>query len=52
MLILTRRQGEAITLTIEGKTVTICVHEIKGAAVKLAIDAPQEIRVMRKELVK
>jgi carbon storage regulator len=48
MLILTRRPGE--TITIGGKEVTVTVLEVKGAHIRLGINAPKDIRVYREEI--
>ena len=47
MLILTRRMGEGIVLD---ENVTIRVVEISKGVVKLGIDAPKEMLVLREEL--
>jgi len=48
MLILARKENE--TLVIDGDIrITIC--QIRGNQVKLAIDAPDEVEVMREELL-
>lgn len=47
-LALTRKAGERIVL---GDRITISVDWIRGNRVRLSIDAPPEIRVMRDELV-
>lgn len=47
MLILTRRQGEAFLL---GDNIQISVSEINGDRVRIAIDAPKDVKVLRKEL--
>jgi carbon storage regulator len=47
MLIVTRRKGESIDL--EGCTVTVL--RIKGGQVKLGIDAPEGVKILRSELL-
>ena len=47
MLILTRKQGEAFLL---GKEIEISILEVSGDKVKIAIDAPKDIKILRKEL--
>jgi len=47
MLVLSRKTGEALVL---GEGVEIKVVEIKGDRVKLAISAPREVGVWRKEI--
>ena len=48
MLVLSRRVGESVCV---GPGVTIRVVEAKGDRVRLAFDAPREVRVMRAELM-
>src|SRR4051794_19017317 len=47
MLVLTRRVGEVIYIDSE---IVVKVAEIRGNRVKLAIDAPDHVRVDRKEV--
>ncbi len=48
MLVLSRRSGEQIV--IDGK-IKITIIEIHGRQVRLGIEAPAEVRVLREELV-
>jgi len=47
MLILTRKLGERITI---GDDIVITLLEIKGAQVKLGIEAPRNISIHRQEI--
>ncbi len=47
MLVLTRKQQQEIQV---GGTIKITVLKIKGQTVRLGIEAPQSVRVMRGEL--
>lgn len=47
MLILSRKLGESVLL---GDDVSITVLEVSKGVVKLGIDAPKEIRILRGEL--
>lgn len=47
MLVLTRRQGQAIVI---GDNVVVRVVELKGDQVRLGIDAPRSIVVHREEI--
>jgi carbon storage regulator len=47
MLILTRRVGETITI---GKNVTVIVLGVKGAQVRIGINAPKDVEVHREEI--
>lgn len=46
-LIITRRPGEALNI---GDQIKIVIYETKGHAVKIGIDAPRDIQVVRIEL--
>jgi carbon storage regulator CsrA len=48
MLVLSRKPGEKLVI---GEGITVTVVEIKGPRVKIAIDAPDSMRVARGELV-
>lgn len=47
MLVLSRKDGEQIVI---GKDIVIEVRRIKGNRVAIAIDAPQDVRILRGEL--
>jgi len=47
MLVLTRRQGQAIVI---GDNVVVRVVELKGDQVRLGIDAPRSVIVHREEI--
>ena len=47
MLVLTRRVGESLVI---GDDVEVTVLEIKGAQVRLGIDAPTSVPVNRREV--
>ncbi|MCA9090394.1 MAG: carbon storage regulator [Planctomycetaceae bacterium] len=47
MLVLSRKPGEAIFV---GDSISIRVSEIRGNRVKLCIDAPPDVRVLRSEV--
>ena len=48
MLVLSRKVGEAIVL--DDKTI-VTIKEITKDGVKLAVEAPREVKILRKELV-
>ena len=48
MLVLTRKQRQQIQL---GENITVTVLRVKGNSVRLGIEAPDGIRVLRTELV-
>jgi len=47
MLVLSRKLGEKVVI---GNGITITVVEVKGNRVRLGIDAPKKVRVLRAEL--
>jgi len=47
MLVLSRKKNETIMI---GETIKLTVLEMEGSSVKLGIEAPEEIRVLRGEL--
>ncbi|WP_102400959.1 carbon storage regulator CsrA [Haloimpatiens massiliensis] len=49
MLVVKRKKGEAIVL---GEDIEISVVDIDGGSVKIAIKAPKEVAILRKELLK
>lgn len=51
MLILSRRSGERIVLSIAGQQVTIDIVKILGNRAKIGIEAPLSVTVHRSELL-
>lgn len=49
MLILSRRPGESVAI---GDNIVITVVALSGNQVRLGIDAPREVRVLRQEILK
>lgn len=47
MLVLTRKTGERLVI---GDDVVITVVEVKGESIRLAIEAPKEVKIYRGEL--
>lgn len=48
MLILTRKQGESITI---GDDIRITILDVKGKYVRVGIDAPRSLAVHRQEIL-
>jgi carbon storage regulator len=48
MLILTRRPTQTVTI---GNEITVTVLEIRGRQVRIGVDAPRNIAVLREEIV-
>ena len=47
MLVLSRKVGERIVI---GDNITVVVQRVSGGRVSLAIEAPQDVRILRGEL--
>lgn len=47
MLVLSRKTGETIQI---GDDIFVSVVEVKGGRVRLSIDAPKDVRILREEL--
>jgi carbon storage regulator CsrA len=47
MLVLSRKQGEQLQI---GNNVTVTVLEVRGHTLKLGIQAPNSVRILRAEL--
>lgn len=47
MLVVTRKKGESILI---GDNVEISISSIENGTVKIAINAPKEVQILRKEL--
>lgn len=47
MLVITRKKGESLLL---GEDIEITVIKLDDGSVKLAISAPKDVRILRKEL--
>jgi carbon storage regulator len=47
MLALSRKPGEQVVI---GNTITLTVVEVRGDRVRLAFDAPEQVRILRAEL--
>ncbi|NBS71356.1 carbon storage regulator [bacterium] len=48
MLVLSRGEGQVITI---GDNIRITIVEVRGGKVRVGIDAPRDVRVMRMELL-
>lgn len=52
MLILTRRSGEAIiATTADGTRITVRVVSINGGQIRIGLDAPKSVHIIREELL-
>jgi len=53
MLILSRKAEEQIVFRLQdGRQIRILVTSVRGKDVKLGIEAPQDVKVLREELLK
>lgn len=50
MLVLARKRNESIIIGQPGKEITIMVVEIRGGVVRLGIEAPREVSIVRSEI--
>ena len=51
MLVLSRREGEALILNTSDGEIVVSVELLQSSQVKVGSEAPQSIRIMRDELV-
>lgn len=51
MLVVTRKVGEAIIIRAGSDTITISAESIHGSNVRIGLDAPSHVQILRKELV-
>ena len=52
MLVLTRREGETLIIELpSGETIEVTVLGIKGNQVRIGTDAPDDIAIVREELL-
>ncbi len=47
MLILTRKQGESITI---GDDIKVTILDVKGKYIRVGVDAPRDLAVHRQEI--
>ncbi len=51
MLVLSRKEGERVVFLLpNGEKITVVVNSIKGNRNSLAIEAPQDVKILRGEL--
>lgn len=48
MLVLTRSNGQSIQI---GNNIQVSVTHVSGGQVKIAVDAPKDVKVLRTELI-
>lgn len=50
MLVLSRNVKETTVILVDGRKVTVTVIDTKGDRVRLAFDAPRDVRILREEV--
>ena len=50
MLVLGRKEGESLKLTVDGKVIMICVVAVQGSRVRIGVDADKSVHVIRNEI--
>jgi len=50
MLVLSRRCGQKIVMSVGDVEVRFCIAQITGQRVKIAIDAPAQVAIVRAEV--
>lgn len=48
MLVITRKVGESILI---GEDIEICILNVADGSIKIGINAPKKIKILRKELI-
>jgi carbon storage regulator len=51
MLVLSRRPGEKLFLETSDGPIEVLLHQINGQQAKVGIDAPESVKILRKELI-
>lgn len=51
MLVLSRHRDEEVFIDFGGVRVVVKIIDVRGDKVRLGFDAPQDVRVMRRELL-
>ena len=52
MLVLTRTRGESIVIETTDGPITVLVTQVIGGKIKIGIDAPDHVRILRTEIIK
>ena len=51
MLVVTRKVGESIIIRAGKDTITVSVEAVHGGNVRIGLDAPSHVQILRNELV-
>lgn len=49
MLVVTRKEGESILI---GEDIEVCILNITDGSIKIGINAPKNVKILRKELIR
>ena len=50
MLVLTRREGDTVILETSDGPITVSIEQNKGHQIRVGIEAPKSVRILRGEL--
>lgn len=50
MLVLTRKANQSIRVMVGGQEIMVTIGQIRGDKVRLAFDAPADVKILRSEL--
>lgn len=50
MLVLSRKKGETVYVSVGGVEVEVCVVDIRGDKVRIGFEAPKDVTVLRSEV--
>ena len=51
MLVITRKLGESLIIRAGSDTITVSVEAVHGGNVRIGLDAPSHVQILRNELV-
>ena len=51
MLVVTRKDGESLIIRVGKDTVSVSVESVHGGNVRIGLDAPSHVQILRNELV-
>lgn len=51
MLVVTRKVGESLIIRAGNDTITVSVEAVHGSNVRIGLDAPRHVQILRNELV-
>jgi carbon storage regulator len=52
VLVLTRKEGETIVLSVGAMQIVVTIADVKGFKVRVGIEAPDEVKIWRGELLR